>query len=307
MIRSLQHVGLTLPDPAVAARFYAAFGLEVGEADGRVVARCGGRAQDQIVISEGPRRGLDYLSFGARADDLPVARRQLEARGVALLDPPHRSAPDGVWFRDLDHNLIHLGASASAPTRPAEPVSVNTSTALVRVGERGCPPFDLDPRPLRLGHVILFTPDPARQAAFYCEALGMKLSDRVGDDMVLFLRGASDGDHHLLGLLRDPTPGLHHASFEMDSIDHIEVAARRVRDAGFQHVWGTGRHTVGSNLFHYFRDPWGTMAEYFHDLDFIPEGSEWEARSWSKQEGLFLWSNDGPPPPDFPRNLVGAG
>jgi len=306
MIRTLQHVGLMLPQPELAARFYAAFGLDISERDGSVVARCAGRDQDQVIITEGPRRGLAYLSFGTRAEDLPATRQRLEARGVALLDPPTAAPVDGLWFRDPDRNLIHLGAASAAATRDAHPVAINTSSALVRRGARGCLPFGLDPKPLRLGHVILFTPDPARQAAFYGDVLGMKLSDSVGD-LVIFLRGASDGDHHLLGLLRDPTPGLHHASFEMDSVDHIELAARRVRDAGFAHVWGTGRHSVGSNLFHYFRDPWGTMAEYFYDLDFIPEGSAWEPRSWSKQEGLFLWSNDGPPPPDFPRNLVGAG
>jgi len=304
MIRTLQHVGLTMPDPQQAARFYAAFGLDVAEASGHVVARCAGRNQDQIVVGEGPRRGLAYLSFGTRPDDLAPARQRLRDR---LVDPPHPGAPDGVWFRDVDGNLIHLGVEPAAASRAATALPVNAQGSYVRLAERGCPPFSTEPKPLRLGHVILFSPDPARQAAFYRETLGMKLSDRVGDDMVVFLRGASDGDHHLLGLLRDPTPGLHHASFEMDSLDHIELAARRLRDAGYQHVWGTGRHTVGSNLFHYFRDPWGTLAEYFYDIDFIPEGAAWEARSWPKEQGLFLWSSDGPPPPEFPRNLVGAG
>jgi catechol 2,3-dioxygenase-like lactoylglutathione lyase family enzyme len=304
MIRTLQHVGLTLPDPQQAARFYTAFGLDVAETGGRVVARCAGRSQDQIVIAEGPRRGLAYLSFGTRGDDLAPARQRLHDR---LVDPPHAGAPDGVWFRDIDGNLIHLGAEPAVASRAATAVPVNAQGSYVRLAERGCPPFSTEPKPLRLGHVILFSPDPARQAAFYRETLGMKLSDRVGDDMVVFLRGASDGDHHLLGLLRDPTPGLHHASFEMDSLDHIELAARRLRDAGYQHVWGTGRHSVGSNLFHYFRDPWGTLAEYFYDIDFIPEGAAWEPRSWPKEQGLFLWSSDGPPPPEFPRNLVGAG
>jgi catechol 2,3-dioxygenase-like lactoylglutathione lyase family enzyme len=307
MIRSLQHVGLTLPNPDQAAKFYAAFGLEVTESAGRVIARCAGRAQDQVVISEGARRGLSYLSFGTRADDLVTTARRLEAHGIQRLDPPWAGALEGIWFRDVDGNSIHIGSEAPAPPRTARPVSINTSSSWNRLGDRGALPFGTDPRPLRLGHVILFSPDPARASAFYREVLGMKLSDRVGDDMVIFLRGASDGDHHLLALLRDPNPGLHHASFEMDSIDHIELGARRLRDAGYQHVWGTGRHTVGSNLFHYFRDPWGTMAEYFYDIDFIPEGSPWEPRNWSKEQGLFLWSNDGPPPPDFPKNLVGAG
>lgn len=305
MIRCLQHVGITLPDPQLAARFYSVFGLEVSEDRGRVVARCAGRAQDQMVVTEAARPGLGYVSFGARSADLATTRRALEDRGTRLLDPPYPGAPDGLWFRDVDGNLVHLGTEPAASPRAAHPVAVNTSSALVRLAERGCLPFGLAPGPLRLGHLILFSPDPAKQAAFYREALGMKLSDRVGDDMVIFLRGASDGDHHLLGFLRNPRPGLHHVSFEMDSLDHMALAARRLRDSGYQHVWGPGRHTVGSNMFHYFRDPWGTLAEYFYDVDFIPEGGAWEARTWSKEQGLFLWSNDGPPPPDFPRNLLG--
>jgi catechol 2,3-dioxygenase-like lactoylglutathione lyase family enzyme len=301
MIRSIHHVGLVMPDPQHAARFYAAFGLEISERAGRVVARCAGRAQDQIAVSEGNRRGLRYVSFGTGADELASVRARLEQRGVALEDPPDPGAPEGVWFRDVDRNLIHVGGESPAPWRSLATVP------FVRPGQRGALPFGLDPKPVRLGHIILFSPDPARQAAFYREVLGMKLSDRVGDDMVVFLRGASDGDHHLLGLLRDPYPGLHHVSFEMDSLDHIELGARRLRDAGYAHVWGPGRHTVGSNLFHYFRDPWGTLAEYFFDVDTIPEGGAWEPRSWTKEQGLFLWSNDGPPPPEFPNNLIGAG
>jgi catechol 2,3-dioxygenase-like lactoylglutathione lyase family enzyme len=307
MIRSIQHVGLMLPNPEQAVKFYTAFGLNVGENDGRVVARCEGREQDQVSVVEGPRRGLHYVSFGGRAEDLPATKKRLEDRGIVLEDPPHAGAPDGIWFRDLDNNLINLCTEASAKPRSSLSVNVNTHSNYVRTNQRGALPFGTDPKPIRLGHVILFSPNPARQAAFYQETLGMKLSDRVGDDMVMFLRGASDGDHHLLGLLRDPTPGLHHQSYEMDSVDHIELGARRLKEAGFAHVWGTGRHTVGSNLFHYFRDPWGTLAEYFYDIDYIPEGSAWECKSWVKEQGLFLWSNDGPPPPDFPRNLVGVG
>jgi catechol-2,3-dioxygenase len=307
VIRSLQHLALSLPRIEDAQQFYRAFGLDVGERDGGLVARCEGRAQDQVVVREGATRGLAYLSFGTRPADLAPTKARLEARGVQLLDPPFAGAPDGLWFRDPDHNLVHLGVEQPAPVRAAVPVAINTSSALQRSSARGCLPFGLSPQPLRLGHVILFTPSPARQAAFYQEALGMKLSDRVGDDMVMFLRGASDGDHHLVGFLRETTPGLHHASFEMDSVDHIELAARRVYEGGYKHVWGTGRHCVGSNMFHYFRDPWGTLAEYFYDIDYIPEGSSWEAKNWSKEQGLFLWSNDGPPPADFPKNLVGAG
>jgi hypothetical protein len=80
------------------------------------------------------------------------------------------------------------------------------------------------------------------------------------------------------------------------------VAATRLFSKGYKHAWGPGRHGVGSNYFHYFRDPWDGMAEYFHDIDYIPEKAAWEPQDWTKKSGMFLWSADGPPPPDFGRN-----
>lgn len=312
MIRSLQHVAITLPDPRPTAAFYTAFGLDVSEAGGSLVARCRGRDQDQIVITEGARRGLAYVSFATRPAELAQTKRSLEARGVALLDPPHqlrRELPDGLWFRDPDGNLVHVGSQPDLPPRSARTVTLNSSAAYPRRGQRGCPPFGSDARPLRLGHVLLFSPDPGRQAAFYCDVLGMKLSDKVIDDLAIFLRGAADGDHHMLGFIREAVPGVHHMSFEIDSLDHMALGAMRIRESGFAstHLWGPGRHSIGSNFFHYFRAPWGSLIEYFHDVDYIDEGAPWDARTWTMETGLFLWSSDGPPPPDFPRNLVGAG
>lgn len=307
MIRSIQHIALTLPKPDIARTFYSTFGLETKEEGGRIIARCQGRDQNQVVVSEGSKRGLEYVSFAGKPSELADTRARLESRGVKLLDAPRAGAPEGIWFRDPDGNLIHLGGEASAKPRASAPVALNAPGNYVRQNERGCPPFGLEPKPLRLMHIILFSPDPARQVKFYTENLGMKLTDYVADGFVNFMRGASDGDHHLLGILKSDHPGLHHASFEMESLDHIQLGARRVIDAGYQHVWGTGRHTVGSNFFHYFRDPWGTLAEYSFDIDFIPEGAHWECKNWPKEQGLFLWSSDGPPPPEFPKNLVGAG
>jgi|SRR5450631_1169368 hypothetical protein len=35
--------------------------------------------------------------------------------------------------------------------------------------------------------------------------------------------------------------------------------------------WGVGRHTIGSNFFHYIQDPWGSWFEYYSDMDFIDD------------------------------------
>jgi hypothetical protein len=45
----------------------------------------------------------------------------------------------------------------------------------------------------------------------------------------------------------------------------------RGRGAG----WGLGRHTIGSNFFHYNPDPWGSWIEWFSDIDQV--GDCWVA------------------------------
>ncbi|HET6158045.1 MAG TPA: VOC family protein [Dongiaceae bacterium] len=117
------------------------------------------------------------------------------------------------------------------------------------------------------------------------------------------MRGAGDSDHHVLALARSERPGFHHASFEVGSIDEIVSGAERLVGAGYRAAWGLGRHVVGSNFFYYIRDPWNGLAEYFLDIDFVPGDAEWQVRDWDPQDGFFLWSTGGPPPPDFVQNF----
>ena len=92
-------------------------------------------------------------------------------------------------------------------------------------------------------------------------------------------------------------------SFEVGSLDEIVLGAERVVEAGYRSAWGMGRHVVGSNFFHYLRDPWNGMAEYFWDIDFVPDATVWDVQDWGPVDGFFLWSTGGPPPDDFVRNF----
>ena len=120
----------------------------------------------------------------------------------------------------------------------------------------------------------------------------MKLSDRC-QTIIMFLRCTTD--HHNLALLTSKGPGFHHASFEVGGVDEIAMGAQRMLEAGRPPGWGLGRHVIGSNFFYYVRDPWGSFAEYFHDLDYIPEQCAWEPRDFPEAEALYRW---GPPVPD---------
>jgi catechol 2,3-dioxygenase len=103
-----------------------------------------------------------------------------------------------------------------------------------------------------------------------------------------------------VALLKDQRPGFHHASFEVGSVDEIGLGAQAVLGAGYKNGWGLGRHVIGSNFFHYLRDPWNSLAEYFCDIDQIPGDGSWKAEDQPAEDALYRW---GPPvPEDFGRN-----
>lgn len=304
MIHSLRHFALGVPDLAPGADFYTTFGMNQAEPAGdRLAFRCDSRGHDEVVLVEtGQSRKFHHLSFGADANGLARIAATLKDRGIETLAAPYAGAPDGLWFKDTDGNLVNVHETVRATSEGEAAPDINRPGTVARVGRRGCPKPDMVARPRRLGHMILFTPDVLRQAAFYTSVLGMRISDTLVDGYGAFLRTGNDSDHHVLGLLNSPAPGFHHASFEMGSIDEAELGAMRLFGKGHRHAWGPGRHAIGSNYFHYFRDPWNGMAEYFFDIDHIPGSMAWEPVDWTKKDGMFLWSADGPPPPDFGRN-----
>jgi catechol-2,3-dioxygenase len=304
MITSLQYVALGIPDLKVGVDFYEAFGLETTNRADHVAMRCYGRAQDQIVLLEtGQKRKLHHFSLGTSEAGLRDIASRLAKLNIARLDAPYKTAPDGLWFHDPEGNLVNVQVAEKMPyLGDATAPVINRPGAMNRLATKGCPPFDMQPRPRRMGHFIVFAKDVIAQSNFYCETLGLRLTDRIADGYAAFMRTAGDSDHHVLAMLKSTAPGFHHASFEMSNIDEAEVAAARLFSKGVKHAWGPGRHGVGSNYFHYFRDPWNGMAEYFHDIDFIPEKAAWEPQEWTKPAGMFLWSADGKPPPDFGQN-----
>jgi len=64
--------------------------------------------------------------------------------------------------------------------------------------------------------------------------------------------------------------------------------------AGYKHGWGTGRHVLGSNYFHYVQDPWGSFSEYSADIDYISEGKPWPSGDFPPEDSLYLWGPDVP-------------
>lgn len=302
MIRSLRHVALTVPDLAEGRAFFTTMGLEEHRDGGDLVFRCPGRGQDQLRLVKGEKKGIAWVCWGTRADELPGLIARLEAAHVPLLAPPPGGGRAGVWFRDPDGVLVHLEAADPAPQqRPAVEIN-NPGEPFARLARRGAPHRAIESRPRALGHLLKFTTDIDRDIRFYTEVLGMKLSDRIGEKMAGFLRCGGDSDHHTLALATSEAPGLHHLSWEMGNLDQLQLCAERMIAAGYQDAWGVGRHLYGSNYFHYVRDPWMGLHEFFWDIDFIPENGAWEVEiAEASPDALCQWATT-PPPDDFLRN-----
>ena len=91
---------------------------------------------------------------------------------------------------------------------------------------------------------------------------------------------------------------LHHTAWEVDDVDEVGRGATAMLEGHPErHVWGLGRHHIGSNFFWYLRDPAGNFSEYYSDLDCIVDDALWEPSVVGGSRGIYNW---GPPlPPSF--------
>jgi catechol 2,3-dioxygenase-like lactoylglutathione lyase family enzyme len=290
MISGLHHYALAVPDLAVANEFLQDFGLETTDKNGALVAGCAGRDQEQVRMVTGPAKRLHHVSFTLGPGTVDAVRESLDRAGTPLTEPPAGADEQGLWLLDPDGTPVQLLDTGQAPARPVAEVRTNSGASRQRIGTALWREATADVLPRRLGHTLLFTPQPAAMTAFYTGVLGLRVSDTIHHDLVTFLN-AGPGDHHVFGFISSTHPGFHHASFEVPSIDAIALGADRMRARGRAAGWGLGRHTIGSNFFHYNPDPWGSWIEWFSDIDQIDDC--WVAGDYDVPP--HLW---GAPPPE---------
>ncbi len=293
-VHSVIRFVMSVPDLAQAQRFYRQFGLEVRVLSGRLDLYASGQRQRWASVLPNPRgaKRLEYISLGIYEHDMAEMRARIAALGLS--SPAHPlSDGDGLWLRAPDGLWIQL---LVAPKTSPDTKSPPTPPPVVATGVRSAPARGMAPqvRPRRLSHILLFTPDVSGMVDFATEILGVRLSDRSGD-AVAFMHGAHGSDHHMLAFAKSSHSGLHHASWDVGSIDEVGAGAEQMRQAGYDEGWGLGRHVLGSNYFHYVRDPWGSYAEYSFDIDHIPAGVHWRAGDHPPEDALYIW---GPPVPE---------
>ncbi len=300
-IHSMDNFNMLVPDLQRAKDFYSAFGLDVREEGNILGLYTFGNAHRWGSIGEGSRKKMNFLSFGVFEDEVDIFRKHVEAQGIRLIDPPPGFESNGFWFRDHDGNAVEMrAAEKTSPSRKSEvfngSVPANKAASPLRSQAEVV-------RPRRLAHLLIFTRDVNKAVLFYCTVLGLRVSDRSGDG-IAFLHGVHGSDHHLIAFAKSEAPGMHHLSWDVGSINEVGLGAMQMAGKGFSKGWGLGRHVLGSNYFHYVRDPWGSYAEYSSDIDYVSADYDWQAGDHDKEDAFYIW---GPTPPeDFTVNYEGG-
>ena len=171
-------------------------------------------------------------------DSLDALQESLERAGTPVIEPPRGADADGLWVRDPDGTAVQLLTGSPAPARPVAELRSNIGATHQRIGSAQWLEVTNDVMPRRLGHTLLFTPQPEEMTEFYTDVLGLRVSDRI-HGLVTFLN-AGPGDHHIFGFIASSHPGFHHASFEVPSIDAIALGADRMRSQGPRRRLGAG-------------------------------------------------------------------
>ncbi|MCB1250481.1 MAG: VOC family protein [Acidimicrobiales bacterium] len=288
-LHRITSIDVAVPDVAAASAFYAAFGL-IDDGDGWFVTRDGGR---QLRLVPAPRRGLRRLGLAAGSpDDLDRIARSLAALDI---DVAHDRRSDECLVLTEPATGLPIELEVAAPVQAA---GVLPSPVANRPGDaprRGRPADGVrrtEPvRPSNLTHLVLGTPDFATTLGVLTDGLGLEISDQL-PGVIAFTRAGEV--HHTVAVQAAPGPQLHHVAYEVDDADEVgRGASALLMDDPGRHVWGMGRHAIGSNVFWYLRDPAGNFVEYTADVDRIDDG-DYHPEPWQGHQFLYSW---GPPPP----------
>lgn len=285
-LHRLTSITIGVPDVAANAAYYEAFGLAPSGTGGFATVDGG----EQLRLETARSRRLVELGVGVDdADDLARIARQLAGLGVEVA---HTDAGLVVVDAGTDVRVVvQVAPRLRQPAIALPPTNGPGSDA--RCTQRAAAVLRQAPvRPRKLGHVVLGSTALEATQRFFVDGIGFKVSDTVAG-LGAFLRCSTD--HHNLLVQAAPMPLLHHTSWQVDDVDEIGRGAGALIEADpARHVWGLGRHHIGSNFFWYLRDPAGNFTEYYADLDCIVDDELWEPGVFEGPKSLAAW---GPPVP----------
>jgi catechol 2,3-dioxygenase-like lactoylglutathione lyase family enzyme len=276
-VRDIAWVRFGAPDLDRMQKFLEDFGLVVTARDEERIFARGSDPEPYCHVTELGEPGFRGIAFeAASAEDLAAAAKLDGASPVEKIDAP--GGGQRVRFTDPDGFAVEIvhGRELLAPliVRGASPLNRGSDRARLGTLQR-VPQGPAQVK--RLGHAVLRVTDYAKSSDWYCSRFGFLASDHIvlGDPakpLATFLRcdrGDEYTDHHTFLCVGAGEPGFDHAAFEVEDFDAVMAGHDHLEASGYQHHAGIGRHVLGSQVFDYWKDPWGQVMEHFTDGDLL--------------------------------------
>ena len=274
-VQSLAYIVIKRPDIENAAKFFVDYGLVVDSRnEGKIFLRGKSQTSHCILLERGEAE-IERIGLIASEQDVaklaatyrvPIQTHEAPMGGqfVAIQDPSKRTL-------EINCNLNTL---PPLPPVKRDVSEWNTWEDKNRINETVrnlIQPVTIS----KLGHTVWSVNSIKKSVHWYQEVLGFIVSDFqfLKDDpvpVIAFMRcdrGDEPCDHHTIGIGSAIELGHLHSAFEMDSYEDIAIANQWMRDKKYKHGWGIGRHVLGSQVFDYWRDPFGEMFEHYADGD----------------------------------------
>ncbi len=275
-VTDMAYSRLKAPDLDVMEEFLLRFGLTRSARTATALYMRGTDPAHHLHVTEkGEPKYVGFAYYAPSEDDLKRIAKAPGASGIEHLDEPgggmrvRLTEPNGYQI-EVVHGI------ASVPAIPVKRQPLNSGPEpLARPGELMRLPKGPS-QVKRVAHGVMMTPKFEETVAWFRDTLGFICSDDVyaGEQANLIGsfnrcdRGDTYVDHHVFFCLRHEKTGINHVSFEVQDIDDVAMGHDHLAQFGkYEHMWGIGRHVLGSQVYDYWSDPWGRVHEHWADSD----------------------------------------
>jgi catechol 2,3-dioxygenase-like lactoylglutathione lyase family enzyme len=275
-VKDIAYGRIKSPDLDKQEEFLTEFGMvRVERTNDALYMR--GTDPDQFlhVTHKGDPAFVGFAYNAASEEDLELVSKAPGASGIENMDEPgggkrvRLTEPNGyqieVVYGQAEHDPIpvrfqKLNMGPEGHNRDGELMRIHTGPSRVK----------------RIGHGVIGATNLKETVAWFRETLGFIGSDDVyaGEEdnlMGSFSRcdqGDEYVDHHVFFCIQAEQAGLNHLSFEVADVDDVFTGHEYLKNLGkYEHMWGLGRHILGSQIFDYWSDPWGRVHEHWSDSD----------------------------------------
>jgi len=275
-VKDLAYGRLRAPDLDAMEEFLIHFGMRRADRTKDALYMRGTDPDHHLHITELGEPA--FVGFAYHADseaDLERVAATPGASDVEDIDEPG----GGKRVRLREPNGYQIEVVHGIAALPAQSVERDLNNSGAEPLRRAGLPVRLakSPSPVkRIGHGVIATPKVVETARWFQETLGFVCSDDVyagtEDNIIGYFnrcdRGDDYTDHHTLFCIRNDKAGLNHLSFEIPDIDAVFMDHEYLTALDkYEHMWGIGRHLLGSQVFDYWCDPWGRVHERWADTD----------------------------------------